>query len=87
MYLLMLFLALLLLAVGAAGVAAVALSFTKRRHSWIVLVCALPAFAVGAFYTGGFLFSQRPFSPWFVIFWLLLLLGAFSIFRWSYKRP
>jgi 1,4-dihydroxy-2-naphthoate octaprenyltransferase len=87
MFLVMLILAVLMLGIGVAGVASVILTFTKYRHSWIVIICALPAFAVGIFYTGGFLLSRRPFSPWFALFWVLLFFGAFSIFRWCYKRP
>ncbi len=87
MFLVMLFLAMLVLGIAAAVVASVALSFTPKRHSWIVLISALPGFAVGAFYTGGFFLARRPFSPWFVIFWLLLFFGGLSITRWFYKRP
>jgi hypothetical protein len=76
-----------MLGIGVAGVASVVLTFTKHRHSWIVFICALPAFGFGIFFTGSFLLAQRHFSPWFVFFWALLFFGAFSIFRWCYKRP
>jgi len=87
LYPLIFLLVILLLGIVAAGTASFVLSFTKLRYSWFVLACALPAFAVGGFYTGGFLLARRPFSPWFVLFWVLLFLGAFSIFRWCHKRP
>jgi hypothetical protein len=87
MFFLMLVLGLLLLGIFVISLAAFTLSFTKLRYSWMVLACALPAFAVGAFYTIGFLLARRPFSPWFLIFWLLLVFGSFSIFRWFWKRP
>ena len=87
MYLLMFFLAALMLCIAGAGTFAVILSFTRLRYSWIVIVCAAPAFLVGGFYTCGFLLSRRPFSAWFVIFWLLLFFGAVGIVRAFYKRP
>ena len=83
----MLLLAALLLGIAAAVVASTVLSFTRMRHSWVVLVGAVPAFAVGGFYTGGFLLARRAFSPWFVLFWVLLFLSALVIARWLYKRP
>ena len=63
MFLAVLLIMVLLLGIAAAVVASTALSFTRMRHSWVVLVCALPAFAVGTFYTGGFLLARRHFSP------------------------
>ncbi len=57
-------------------------SFTRLRHSWFVLTRASATFAVSSYYTGGFLLGQRSFSPWFVLFWVLVFLSAFSIIRW-----
>ncbi len=87
MYSLMIVAAVALLGVTSAGVAAVTLSFRTLRRNWLVLVGALPALAVGAFYTVGFLVGRRPFSPFFVIFWFLLLLGAIGVVRWYVAGP
>ncbi|MEY2407838.1 MAG: hypothetical protein QOF48_508 [Verrucomicrobiota bacterium] len=71
--------------VCAAGAASVVLSFTRLRYSWIVFLCALPAFTIGLSLTGVQI-AQRLFSPELAVFCTLFFVGAFGIFRWSYKR-
>lgn len=76
------------------GVASVILTFTKYRHSEIVVISALPAFVVGLLYTGAFLKSlgsppnaDSPTVGFAAFCGMLLVFGAFSIFRCYYKRP
>jgi len=70
----------------AGGVSAF-LTFTRFRHTWVVLACALPALGVGAFYAVSALVIDREFLPLHIPLAFLLLLGLFSVGRWCYKRP
>jgi len=72
--------------VGCAGIYAVVLSFTKRRHTPITLVCALPALVVGTFYIVAFMMTHQRFSPAFLICWLLMFFGGLATMRWFSGR-
>ena len=82
-----LFYSVVVLGPGLVGGVSAFLTFTRYRHSWFVLACALPAIGVGAFYTVGSFVRDRELLPFHIPLVLLLFLGLFSIVRWCYKRP
>ena len=84
---LLLFYSVVFLGPGLAGGVSAFLTFTRFRHTWVVLACALPALGVGAFYTVSALAIDHEFLPFHIPLVFLLVLGLFSIVRWCYKRP
>lgn len=71
----------LFVSTAVAGTAFV-LSFTRRRYSWYVPFFALSGLFVGAC---GMVADLARRQPPFGLFWLLLVLGAVSLARWTYR--
>jgi hypothetical protein len=84
---LLLFYSVVVIGPGLAGSVSAFLTFTRFRYSWVVLACSLPAVGVGVFFLVAALAVDGEFLPFHIPMLLLLILGAFSILRWSCKRP
>ncbi len=73
--------------IALIGLVALSLTFTKNRHHWTTLACALPAFVLGLWMTVTHgLPGPDSILVAYILTWLNLLFGGLAVARWWHGR-